>query len=106
MVSTLKTTRTYCYIGYGEYSGRYKHVFDFFEKHGFAVYGYDVRGHGKSQGQRGYFNSFQYYVNDLKQVLDERIKELFKDIKKVFVVGHSLGGATAAIAATQGIYDV
>jgi hydroxymethylbilane synthase len=40
--------------GYGEHIGRYQHVIDFLNQHGFEVWGYDARGHGHSGGLVGY----------------------------------------------------
>ena len=40
--------------GLGEHSGRYAHVADFFTQAGYAVIAADLRGHGKSGGQRGH----------------------------------------------------
>ena len=37
--------------GYGEHSGRYGHVADALTNVGAAVYAYDQRGYGRSEGQ-------------------------------------------------------
>ncbi|MGA7670948.1 MAG: alpha/beta hydrolase, partial [Nitrolancea sp.] len=38
--------------GLGEHSGEYEHVVERLVPAGFAVYGFDLRGHGRSPGQR------------------------------------------------------
>ncbi|MEO1440725.1 MAG: alpha/beta hydrolase, partial [Chloroflexota bacterium] len=44
--------------GAAEHIGRYAHVAARFVAEGYAVYGYDHRGHGQSDGKRGYFDNF------------------------------------------------
>ena len=39
--------------GYGEHSGRYANIVDWFVPRGYSVYAFDLRGHGQSPGQRG-----------------------------------------------------
>jgi alpha-beta hydrolase superfamily lysophospholipase len=51
---------------------------------------YDLRGHGKSDGQRGYVSSFDEYVKDTDILLKEA-PERFPGIPR-FLYGHSLGG--------------
>jgi alpha-beta hydrolase superfamily lysophospholipase len=44
--------------GLGEHSGRYAHVGEVFSGAGYALAGFDLRGHGKSGGPRGHIPSF------------------------------------------------
>jgi len=48
--------------GICEHSGRYGNVVEYFVPKGYAVYSFDQRGHGKSEGLRGYVERFQYYL--------------------------------------------
>lgn len=80
--------------GYAEHIGRYAHVMDHFASLGFAVHGFDVRGHGKSEGPRGHVRRFGDYLDDLVRYL-ERVK-IAAGGKKVFLLGHSHGGLIAA----------
>lgn len=75
--------------GLGEHSGRYPHVAARMVEAGYAVYALDHRGHGRSEGDRAYFDSFDQPIDDLKQYFDE-VKALHPN-KKMFVYGHSLG---------------
>lgn len=75
--------------GLGEHSGRYAHVAPRLVEAGYAVYALDHRGHGRSEGERAYFDSFDQPIDDLKQYFDE-VKALHPD-HKCFVYGHSLG---------------
>jgi len=76
--------------GFGEHSGRYGNVVDWFAPKGYAVYSFDLRGHGRSPGPRGYVNSFAEFREDLKAFL-EFVHEQEPD-RPVFLLGHSVGG--------------
>lgn len=76
--------------GYGEHSGRYQHVIEKLVQHGYAVYALDHRGHGKSGGERAYCDTSEQFVNDLKLYFDH--VKAAQPGKKLFVVGHSMGG--------------
>jgi acylglycerol lipase len=75
--------------GLAEYSGRYAHVAAKLNPAGYAVYGLDHRGHGKSDGLRAYFDSFEQPLNDLHQFLERVTAE--QPGKPIFIYGHSLG---------------
>lgn len=75
--------------GHGEHSGRYRHVAESFTQVGFACYGVDHRGHGKSGGARVYFNDITHVVDDLRQLVDTvQAKYPGKDL---LMFGHSMG---------------
>lgn len=66
-------------------------------KAGYAVYGIDYEGHGKSSGLQGYIPSFDYLVNDVsihfKSVCErEENKKMHR-----FLLGESMGGAVALL---------
>lgn len=79
--------------GYAEHIGRYPHVAEALVKAGYAVYGLDHRGHGKSEGLRAYFANFDDAVNDLRRYV-EQIQAKHPG-KKLFVYGHSMGSLIA-----------
>lgn len=81
--------------GLAEHSGRYMNVVDYFAPKGYAIYGFDQRGHGQSEGMRGYVEKFSYYTDDTKTFF-EMLRSKHPD-EKFFIVGHSVGG-TIAIA--------
>ena len=72
--------------GLGEHQGRYEHVANFYIQHGFEVYSYDQRGHGKSEGKRGHSPGIAHNLDDL-----ERIIKSLPD-GRLFLYGHSFGG--------------
>ena len=76
--------------GICEHLGRYNYLKDKFNEAGYSVYRYDARGHGRSEGKRGYLDSFNDYLNDLDIVID-LVKKENKGMK-VILVGHSMGG--------------
>ncbi len=79
--------------GLAEHSGRYINLVNYFVPKGYAVYGFDQRGHGKSDGLKGYVERFSYFVNDLNSFLII-VRSSHHDAK-IFMVGHSIGGTIA-----------
>ncbi len=75
--------------GLGEHTGRYAHVGEAFSKAGYALMGFDLRGHGRSGGQRGHTPSADAYVRDIDLLL-QHVRERYPGLP-VFLYGHSLG---------------
>lgn len=71
--------------GMGEHSGRYPHVMAELAASGFRVVGYDLRGHGQSEGRRGGLARYELYLDDLQAVIAQCGTE------PVFLYGHSMG---------------
>jgi alpha-beta hydrolase superfamily lysophospholipase len=80
--------------GYGEHSGRYLNPVNYFVPQGYAFYAYDLRGHGKSPGQRGHISKFDEYLADTDAFL--KFVRSQAPSRKVFLLGHSLGGLIVA----------
>jgi len=76
--------------GLGEHSGRYMNVVDHFVPLGYAVYGLDHIGHGKSDGTREYIEKFDDFTDTLT-IFYKMVKEWQADVP-VFILGHSMGG--------------
>ena len=90
--------------GFGEHSGRYTNVVGHFVPRGYAVHGFDLRGHGRSPGQRGHINSWAEYRDDVKAFLGHVAKQ--EPGRPVFLLGHSLGSIIAmdyALHHSQGL---
>jgi len=54
------------------------------------VLGFDLRGHGKSEGLRGHTPSYDALMDDIGRLLDEAAQRY--PGKSQFIYGHSLGG--------------
>lgn len=76
--------------GLGEHSGRYAHVGEAFSEAGFALAGFDLRGHGKSGGLRGHIPSFDAFMDDIEGFV-KQVNISFEELPR-FLYGHSLGG--------------
>lgn len=79
--------------GLGEHCARHSHFFKVFSQY-FNVCLYDLRGHGKSEGQRANIGSFQEYIDDLGEVIAYLKKEY--GLKRHYLFGHSMGGLITA----------
>ncbi len=53
--------------GYAEHGGRYGFVVNELVPAGYAVFGTDHRGHGRSEGRRGHVECFQEFIDDEKR---------------------------------------
>lgn len=76
--------------GFGEHSGRYPNVVNHFVPRGYAVYGFDHRGHGRSPGQRGHINAWSEYRDDVRAFV--QLVTARESPRPIFLWGHSLGG--------------
>jgi len=81
--------------GLAEHSGRYMNIVNHFIPLGYAVYGMDHLGHGKSDGKRVYVKRFEDYTNTLKVYFD--MVRRWQPGKPIFLFGHSLGGLISAV---------
>jgi alpha-beta hydrolase superfamily lysophospholipase len=85
--------------GVGEHIGRYEAAFQSIANQGYSCFGFDQRGFGRSEGERGHINSFAEYVDDLAKFIDEIV---IKDtVKPVFLFGHSMGTIVTLAYALQ-----
>ena len=78
--------------GLAEHSGLYMNIVRHFVPLGYAVHGFDLPGHGKSDGTRVYVERFEDYTDTLKIYFDR-----IRPGKPAFLVGHSMGGLIGAI---------
>ena len=85
--------------GLGEHTGRYLHVGKSMTDAGYALVGFDLRGHGKSGGARGHFPSLNTVMQDMRQ-FSKFLVQRYPDIPH-FLYGHSLGGLLSLAYALQ-----
>ncbi len=77
--------------GLGEHTGRYAHIAEALTKIGYNLIGFDLRGHGLSEGKRGHTPDYDYIMDDVELFL-EKSSEFFGSDQPHFLYGHSLGG--------------
>jgi alpha-beta hydrolase superfamily lysophospholipase len=76
--------------GLGEHIRRYDHVGAGFAAAGYALLGFDQRGHGKSGGPRGHTPAYDALMDDIAASI-KQARERYPGIP-CFLYGHSLGG--------------
>ncbi|EJL42341.1 phospholipase YtpA [Brevibacillus agri] len=80
--------------GTGEHHGRYEHVAAFLNQQGWDVYAEDLPGWGRSPGIRGHVDSFDDYVQRVREWTVAALEDSAGK-RPVFLLGHSLGGLIA-----------
>ena len=90
--------------GLGEHAGRYAHVAAHLAQAGWAVAGYDQRGHGRSGGPRGAIARPDSLLTDLGAVITH-IKSAGSDRLSgpLVLLGHSMGGLVAGRFVAEGL---
>ena len=81
--------------GVNSHGGQYVWVAEQFVKSGFAVYALDLRGRGKSEGERFYVENVADYVSDVAGVV--KIAKSRDPGLPVFLLGHSAGGVVSCV---------
>ena len=81
--------------GFNSHSGYYTWVAEQFVADGLAAYALDLRGRGKSDGERFYVQKFDDYVNDLATFVT--IAKSAEPGLPVFLLGHSAGGVVSCV---------
>lgn len=81
--------------GVNSHGGQYQSVGEQFEMHGYAAYALDLRGRGKSDGERFYVEDIADYVADVSAVVD--LASSRDPSVPLFLLGHSAGGVTSAV---------
>ena len=79
--------------GFNSHSGYYGWVAEQLAAGGLAVYAVDLRGRGKSEGERFYVEQFQDYVSDV--IVMAQVAKSREPGMPVFLFGHSAGGVVA-----------
>ena len=91
--------------GLGEHAGRYDHVARRLNHWRFAVRGYDQYGHGESGGPRGGLSSDDRLLDDLADIV-ESTRQRMKKGTPLILMGHSMGGAVAALFVARNVRPV
>lgn len=81
--------------GYAEHCGRYREVAHVLHRLGVAALSYDMRGHGRAAGQRGYIDTFSDYLDDMDAALAELSQRSADRALPRLLVAHSNGSLVA-----------
>lgn len=76
--------------GLGAHSGLFERPAHYLTHYGYGVYALDLRGHGRSPGQRGYIATWAEFREDLAALSAHVVAQ--QPCCPLFVWGHSLGG--------------
>lgn len=76
--------------GFGEHCGRYADMASYLNRRGISVVALDLRGHGKSDGARGYCPDYGLLLGDVDALL-AKSHETYPKLPHV-LYGHSMGG--------------
>jgi alpha-beta hydrolase superfamily lysophospholipase len=76
--------------GLGSHSGWFMTLVHPLVDSGYGVYAFDLRGHGRSAGQRGHIDSWAQYRDDFQ--LFQQLMQSQQPTLPCFGLGHSLGG--------------
>lgn len=79
--------------GLKDHSARYATLAAALNEAGLSVYGFDLRGHGRSGGPRAHVARFDEYLADLGRFVRQVRTE--QPTGPLFLFGHSMGGAIA-----------
>jgi alpha-beta hydrolase superfamily lysophospholipase len=88
--------------GFAVHSGRYGHFWAKLAEAGCAVTTFDCRGHGRSDGRRGYVKRFADFHDDLGLVIATARQNAPSPTLPLVVLGHSHGGLIALDAVLSG----
>ncbi|WP_210252492.1 alpha/beta hydrolase [Aminobacter sp. MDW-2] len=80
--------------GVNSHGGQYGWAAEHLVKHGFAVFALDLRGRGKSDGERFFVETVGDYVSDVAGAI--RIAKSRYPGLPLFLLGHSAGGVVSA----------
>lgn len=80
--------------GLADHSGRYHHIAEYLAQRGFESMLFDFRGNGRSDGIRGYIDSFDDFLGDMECAVRHFLDNTEEAPK--FLFAHSLGALIAA----------
>jgi len=81
--------------GVNSHSGQYFWVANQLVASGFAVYALDLRGRGKSDGERFYVDDISEYVSDVSMLV--KLAKSREPGLPVYLLGHSAGGVVSCV---------
>jgi lysophospholipase len=89
--------------GQAEHSECYLRLVNALSELDWTIYAWDLQGHGRSEGKRGYAHEFNDYVKDFAQFIKYLEQEHDLKIPSTVLLGHSMGALIQATALTQNL---
>ncbi|WP_245964967.1 alpha/beta hydrolase [Trinickia dinghuensis] len=83
--------------GLAEHAGRYAPLAERLAAAGIELVSIDLRGHGRSPGERAWTAHFDAYLNDARALLEAASRP----DTPLFLMGHSMGGTIATLFAIE-----
>lgn len=90
--------------GLHEHCGRYQHLAGYLVDKGYAVYGLDLPGHGKSDGMRSYVDSYHDFIISMGNYLE--MIQSWQPGLPIYLLGHSMGGLLSAVYLTDHSHQI
>jgi lysophospholipase len=90
--------------GQAEHSECYNRLVNGLEGQGWNFIGWDMRGHGRSEGVRGYAKDFDDYILDFRIFIDHCFKMPVVKGKPIVLLSHSMGGLVQTCALSEKNY--
>lgn len=78
--------------GLSEHSECYDYVARALCDQGWMVFAWDLQGHGRSHGKRGFVQNFSVFVEDLKWIIKKIKQDTNYSTSPFHLFGHSMGG--------------
>lgn len=85
--------------GFNSHSGQYLWAAEQFTSSGLAVYALDLRGRGRSAGERYYVEKIEDFIDDVDTLVSTAKSE--NPGLPVFLLGHSAGGVISCVYALE-----
>lgn len=86
--------------GAAEHCGRYYELASEMSKQGYNFYSFDLTGHGRSEGRRGYIEHYEDYLVDIANFY--AFLKIHKNMKTPYLFGHSAGGLLSSLFTVWG----
>jgi alpha-beta hydrolase superfamily lysophospholipase len=87
--------------GLAEHGECYHNLAKALQPDGWETYALDLRGHGRSEGKRGYVRHFHDFVDDLRAFVELVVKNRKNKNGPLVLFGHSMGGLITALLAME-----
>lgn len=87
--------------GLAEHGECYHNLAKSLQSDGWETYAIDLRGHGRSEGKRGFVRGFQDYISDLKTFVELVAEQRKNKAIPLVLFGHSMGGLITTLLAME-----